>query len=99
MVGIMLIRFVPRRTLHGLLWAAVLVSAGLARAQDAPSPLTADLVRPLQLRALGPALTPGRVSDITVDPRDRKVWYVAAASGGLWKTINAGATCKRPMWE
>jgi photosystem II stability/assembly factor-like uncharacterized protein len=92
MVGLMLSRFDPRRTLHGLVWAVMLVSAGLARGQDPPGPLTADVVRPLELRALGPALTPGRISDIAVDPRDRKVWYVAAASGGLWKTIDAGAT-------
>jgi photosystem II stability/assembly factor-like uncharacterized protein len=27
-----------------------------------------------------------------VHPRDKKIWYVAAASGGLWKTTNAGTT-------
>jgi photosystem II stability/assembly factor-like uncharacterized protein len=34
------------------------------------------------------------VSDIAVDPRDRDTWYVAVASGGVWKTGNAGTT-----WE
>src|SRR5438093_340416 len=46
----------------------------------------------LRLRSIGPALTSGRVSDLAVHPRDKKTWYVAAASGGLWKTINAGTT-------
>jgi photosystem II stability/assembly factor-like uncharacterized protein len=46
----------------------------------------------LELRAIGPALTSGRVSDIAVDPRDRNTWYVAAASGGVWKTVNGGTT-------
>src|SRR5262249_30168328 len=55
-----------------------------------PAVLPADAVRGLPLRSLGPALAPGRVGDIAVDPRDRKVWYVAVASGGLWKTTDAG---------
>src|SRR5436190_15416428 len=46
----------------------------------------------LKFRSIGPAVTSGRVSDIAVHPRDRKIWYVATASGGVWKTINAGTT-------
>lgn len=46
----------------------------------------------LRFRSIGPALTSGRVSDIAVHPRDKKIWYVAVASGGLWKTMNAGTT-------
>src|SRR5690242_14813941 len=62
------------------------------------SPLTADAVRGLELRGIGPALTPGRVGDIAVDPRDRSVWYVVASSGGLWKTTNRGITWK-PIFD
>jgi photosystem II stability/assembly factor-like uncharacterized protein len=58
------------------------------RGQDGK--LTSDTLRGLELRSLGPAFTPGRVGDIVVDPRDRKVWYIAVASGGLWKTVDAG---------
>ncbi len=46
----------------------------------------------LELRGIGPALTSGRIGDIAVDPRDPRTWYVAAASGNLWKTTNAGTT-------
>jgi photosystem II stability/assembly factor-like uncharacterized protein len=46
----------------------------------------------MALRELGPAVAGGRISDIAVDPRDAAVWYVAAGSGGLWKTTNAGTT-------
>jgi hypothetical protein len=46
----------------------------------------------LELRNIGPGLVSGRVSDLAVDPRDHRVWYVAVASGGLWKSVNAGAT-------
>ena len=46
----------------------------------------------LPLRNLGPALTSGRVGDIAVDPQHPNTWYVAVASGGVWKTINGGTT-------
>ncbi|MEE8138363.1 MAG: glycosyl hydrolase, partial [Thermoanaerobaculia bacterium] len=54
--------------------------------------LSADTFAGLELRSLGPALTSGRISDIAVDPRNRKIYYVAVASGGVWKTTNAGTT-------
>ncbi|HEX8251944.1 MAG TPA: glycosyl hydrolase [Thermoanaerobaculia bacterium] len=46
----------------------------------------------LELRNIGPAFTSGRIADLAVDPRDRRTWYVAVASGGVWKTTNAGTT-------
>ena len=56
--------------------------------------LTAELVSNLQLRSIGPALTTGRIGDIAVNPRNPSVWYVAVASGHLWKTSNRGTTWK-----
>jgi len=52
--------------------------------------LNAELVSALRLRSLGPTILPGRVADIAVDPRNRSLWYLAGASGGLWKTTNRG---------
>jgi len=46
----------------------------------------------LTFRGIGPAVTSGRIGDIAIDPRTPSVWYVAAASGGVWKTINSGTT-------
>ena len=46
----------------------------------------------LELRQIGPAFTSGRIVDLAVDPKDSRVWYIASASGGLWKTTNAGTT-------
>ncbi|HEV7241910.1 MAG TPA: glycosyl hydrolase [Thermoanaerobaculia bacterium] len=46
----------------------------------------------LQLRGIGPAMPSGRIVDIAVDPRDTSTWYLAVASGGVWKTVNAGTT-------
>jgi photosystem II stability/assembly factor-like uncharacterized protein len=52
--------------------------------------LNAEFFRPLELRSIGPASTPGRIADIVVNPRNRNIWYLAVASGGLWKTTNRG---------
>ena len=46
----------------------------------------------LKWRNLGPAFMSGRISDIDWDPDDSSVWYVAAGSGGVWKTENAGVS-------
>lgn len=41
-------------------------------------------------RSLGPALASGRVSDIAVNPNNFDEFYIAVASGGVWKTTNHG---------
>jgi photosystem II stability/assembly factor-like uncharacterized protein len=46
----------------------------------------------LKLRSIGPAMISGRIVDLAVNPRDKKVWYIGVAAGGVWKTINAGTT-------
>ncbi len=46
----------------------------------------------LKLRSIGPAMTSGRVVDFAVDPHDRSHYFVAAAAGGVWKTINDGTS-------
>ncbi|WP_439475023.1 VPS10 domain-containing protein [Algoriphagus formosus] len=43
-------------------------------------------------RNIGPAFTSGRIADIAIHPNNRNVWYVGVASGGVWKTENAGTT-------
>ncbi len=45
-----------------------------------------------KLRSVGPAMTSGRVVGIAVHPRDTSTFYLAVASGGVWKTVNAGTT-------
>jgi len=52
----------------------------------------------LELRELGPALTSGRIIDLAVDPKDARVWFVATAGGGVWKTTNGGTTFK-PVFD
>ncbi|HKP84515.1 MAG TPA: glycosyl hydrolase [Blastocatellia bacterium] len=55
-------------------------------------PMSSPTFGGLKFRLIGPAFTSGRVVDIAVDPTDRTRYYVAAASGGVWKTTNAGTT-------
>ena len=54
--------------------------------------LTDDQLTALEYRNIGPANQGGRISDIEADPKDFTKMYFAAASGGVWKTENAGTT-------
>jgi photosystem II stability/assembly factor-like uncharacterized protein len=57
-----------------------------------PAPMNAEAFSGLKFRNIGPALMSGRISDIAIHPEDQSVWYVAAGSGNVWKTVNAGTT-------
>ena len=59
------------------------------RSQD---PWTAATFNDFRLRAIGPALMSGRISHIAVHPENKQTWYIGVASGGVWKTTNAGVT-------
>ena len=52
----------------------------------------------LDLRAIGPAITSGRISDFAFHPDRKHEYYVATASGNLWKTENNGITWS-PLFE
>jgi photosystem II stability/assembly factor-like uncharacterized protein len=67
-------------------------SAPAAAAPAADTTKLASLAGSLRFRSIGPALTSGRISDVAVDPTNKKVWYVATAAGGVWKSVNAGLT-------
>lgn len=49
-------------------------------------------------REVGPSNIGGRVNDIAVDPKLKDTIYIAAASGGVWKSTDAGRTF-RPIWK
>jgi photosystem II stability/assembly factor-like uncharacterized protein len=57
----------------------------------APRDPFVSAVRGLRLRHIGPGAISGRISDVAVAP-DKKTWFVGVASGGVWKTTNAGTT-------
>ncbi|MEP6570652.1 MAG: hypothetical protein ABJC10_12845 [Acidobacteriota bacterium] len=52
----------------------------------------------LEWRSIGPANMGGRTADVEGVPGNANIVYVATASGGLWKTVNAGITWK-PIFE
>ena len=98
----------PRRIALGLASIALAAALGTAAepagkktaAPTAPAPaeekkpplLLSDTWKGLELRSIGPAFTSGRVNDIAVVPGNPATYYVAAASGGVWKTVNSGVT-------
>ena len=65
-----------------------------AKAETAkpPDPFSAPTFNGLKLRLIGPAVISGRVVAFAVNPHKRAEYYVAAASGGVWKTDNDGTT-------
>ncbi len=46
----------------------------------------------LKFRNIGPAFTSGRIADFAVNPNNPSEYYVAVASGNVWKTENSGTT-------
>ena len=70
-----------------------------AETEDAPRDvLSAANLKGLAFRSIGPALMAGRVGDLAVDPENPSHYYVAACSGGVWKTTNGGTTYK-PIFD
>ncbi|HTM34029.1 MAG TPA: hypothetical protein VL263_22110 [Vicinamibacterales bacterium] len=77
------------------LLAATVAADGQAPARQgsaaAPAP---DLYAGLTFRNIGPSVMGGRIDDLAVLESNPAVFYVGAATGGLWRTINNGTT-----WE
>jgi photosystem II stability/assembly factor-like uncharacterized protein len=74
----------------GLAMITAVVGAG--QNQSAGDRFNADLLKGIEIRGIGPAISTGRVADVEIDPKNPNVWYVASAFGGLWKTTNRGIT-------
>jgi photosystem II stability/assembly factor-like uncharacterized protein len=54
--------------------------------------LDASLLSNLKWRCIGPAVPSGRISCIAVVEKNPEIIYAGAATGGVWKTTNNGAT-------
>ena len=77
----------------GLLCLFILPFSIHAQEKEAPKhPLEEMGISGLKFRSVGPALTSGRISDFAMHPDNPFVYYVATASGGVWKTNNSGTT-------
>ncbi|MBI5441053.1 MAG: glycosyl hydrolase, partial [Deltaproteobacteria bacterium] len=66
--------------------------ASSAAPEKTKDPFSAETFAGLELRDIGPAVTSGRIGDLAVDPVRKGTYYVAVASGGVWKTTNWGTT-------
>ncbi|HCY41091.1 MAG TPA: glycosyl hydrolase [Prolixibacteraceae bacterium] len=87
---------------HFLLAALVIASLPLQAKTDDKSKekekvkgdtiITTSLVDGLKFRNIGPAWCSGRIGDLAVNPKNPKEYYVAVASGNVWKTVNGGTT-------
>jgi photosystem II stability/assembly factor-like uncharacterized protein len=72
--------------------AACVIAVVTGQTPSETDGVTADVLKGIELRSIGPTLTTGRIQDIEIDPKNPNVWYVATAFGGLWKTENRGIT-------
>lgn len=57
-----------------------------------------SLFKNLDFRCVGPTVMSGRAVDIDADPNDPTKFYVAYASGGLWKTESNGISFE-PLFD
>ncbi|NQW03751.1 MAG: hypothetical protein HQ485_06955 [Acidobacteria bacterium] len=90
---------VPRSALHrtlAVVAALFLGSALFAQApggQTPPSPVNASddpVLQGFEFRSIGPATMSGRLDDIEGAEKDPMTMYLGFATGGLWKTTDAG---------
>ncbi|MCK5856907.1 MAG: hypothetical protein KAG64_05420 [Bacteroidales bacterium] len=60
--------------------------------------VNSGMLSTLKFREIGPAMISGRISDLAVNPNNHSEYYVAVASGGVFKTTNSGVTFK-PIFD
>ena len=68
------------------------VSLAAPKAKDEPRAISADDLKSLKWRSIGPANMGGRIGAIAMVPGNSKSFYVGYATGGIFKTENLGVT-------
>ena len=63
-----------------------------ATAQDKIILKGKELFGDMKARHIGPALMSGRISELTMHPKNNKIIYTGTAGGGVWKSNNGGAS-------
>ncbi|MBC8066040.1 MAG: glycosyl hydrolase, partial [Chlorobia bacterium] len=66
--------------------------SGAGAAPKAPVGSVERLLEPLVFRNVGPSVFGGRILDIEVHPKHINTIFAAAATGGIFKTVNNGTT-------
>jgi photosystem II stability/assembly factor-like uncharacterized protein len=85
------------RTLALVAFLAALCLTPATAVSQTPAVEDSAFMASFRWRSIGPANMSGRVTDIEGVPGS-KTFYVAAASGGIWKTTNNGTTF-RPLFD
>src|SRR5574341_1755725 len=80
------------------LLACALLPCAVSASAQSPFTLDSATLAGFRWRAVGPANMSGRITDIEGIPGPSRTFFVAAASGGIWKTTNAGTTF-RPVFD
>jgi photosystem II stability/assembly factor-like uncharacterized protein len=68
------------------------INAQKKKKSEPKSKYNSSLYSALKFRSIGPSFTSGRIADIAVNPNNTSEYYLAVASGGVWKTTNSGNT-------
>lgn len=71
-------------------WLKGLTFSALTLATSASYAIDTELLSGIKARHIGPAATSGRISDIEAVISNPNIIYASAASGGVWKSENAG---------
>ncbi|NCS87736.1 MAG: glycosyl hydrolase, partial [Ignavibacteria bacterium] len=83
------------KSFFSLLLSLIFISSVLAQVDDNKKEvLSPGTFGGLKFRGIGPAYSSGRIADFAVNPKNHSEYYVAVASGNLWKTTNSGTTWK-----
>jgi len=75
-----------------VLLSVLLTALSTAATAPARADLDPGLLAGMKARSVGPATMSGRIATLDVAPTDKAVVYVGAATGGLWKSTDAGLT-------
>ncbi len=76
-----------------LLLGALVYGAPLLLSAQEKIVLSGDeLFGDMEARQIGPAVMSGRIIDLEGHPENNRVIYAGAAGGGVWKSVNGGAT-------
>lgn len=85
--------FLPKIILMSLLLlAGIMETQAKKNEKEKADTLKEAIFSGLKWRGIGPAFTSGRIADFAVNPDNIAEYYVAAASGHIWKTVNSGTT-------
>jgi len=88
---------VPRILILVVLLCWGLSGASIAQ-EEAPSGITTKDLDVFAWRHIGPWTFSGRITDFAVPSGQSRIYYVATASGGLWKTDDGGISFK-PIFD